>query len=257
MGFFGTILTFPERLNLQARHQGIRVSNRLVTSARLDAAATFNQLDSRVSGLSAAEVEDRLESYGRNVLLREKKLTFFDRLWDNVKNPLVLLLAMLAVVSFLTGDIRATVLIAAMVLLGIVLRFIQETRADHAAEALQAMVSTTATVVREGVKQEVPLGDLVPGDLVLLSAGDMVPADLRLISAKDLFLNQAALTGEALPVEKTAAAVESTGQNPLELTCLCFQGSNVESGTGQGIIVTTGARTYFGSLTAASTSSPG
>jgi Mg2+-importing ATPase len=253
MGFFGTILTFPERLNLQARHQGIRVSNRLVTSARLDAAATFNQLDSRVSGLSAAEVEDRLESYGRNVLLREKKLTFFDRLWDNVKNPLVLLLAMLAVVSFLTGDIRATVLIAAMVLLGIVLRFIQETRADHAAEALQAMVSTTATVVREGVKQEVPLGDLVPGDLVLLSAGDMVPADLRLISAKDLFLNQAALTGEALPVEKTAAAVESTGQNPLELTCLCFQGSNVESGTGQGIIVTTGARTYFGSLTASIT----
>ena len=119
-----------------------------------------------------------------------------------MKNPLVILLTALGVLSFLTGDQRATVVIFVMVLLGIVLRFVQEMRADHAAEKLRAMVSNTATVVRDGKESEVSLKLLVPGDIVRLAAGDMVPADVRVLSAKDLFLNQAALTGEALPVEK-------------------------------------------------------
>src|ERR1700690_2587678 len=117
-----------------------------------------------------------------------------------------------------------------MVLLGLVLRFVQESRADTAAEKLKAMVSTTATVVREGQRKEIPLGDLVPGDIVRLSAGDMVPADVRLVSAKDLFLNQAALTGESLPVEKLPKTVGTDIQNPLEMQNICFMGSNVESG---------------------------
>ncbi len=148
----------------------------------------------------------------------------------------------------LTGDLRATVMIFAMVLLGIVLRYFQESRADLAAETLQAMVSTTATVIREGKRQEIPLKELVPGDIVALSAGDMIPADVRLLSVKDLFLNQSALTGESLPVEKIPAAVDEAAQNPLEMGNLCFMGSNVESGTGTAVVVLTGGETYFGSL---------
>src|SRR5450756_3209970 len=113
--------------------------------------------------------------------------------------------------------------------LGVVLRFFQELRADNAAAKLQAMVSNTATLVRDGKQQELPLKRLVPGDIIRLAAGDMVPADVRVLSAKDLFLNQAALTGEALPVEKKAAPSSADLQNPLELPCLCFLGSNVES----------------------------
>ena len=170
------------------------------------------------------------------------------RLWDNVKNPLVILLTLLGLISFLTGDLRATIMILLMVLLGIVLRYYQESRADLAAEKLQAMVSTTATAIREGKRCEIPLQELVPGDIVALSAGDMIPADVRIISAKDLFLNQSALTGESLPAEKSSAAVGESIQNPLEMSDLCFMGSNVESGTGTAVVVHTGGATYFGAL---------
>jgi len=133
-----------------------------------------------------------------------KKNSLFGRLWENVKNPLVILLSILAVVSYITGDLRATIVILVMVVMGVVLRFIQEARADDAAEKLRAMVSTTATVIRDGKEQEISLLEIVPGDIVHLSAGDMVPADVRILTANDLFVNQAALTGEAIPVEKAA-----------------------------------------------------
>ena len=152
--------------------------------------------------------------------------------------------------SYLTGDLRATIVIFVMVVLGVVLRFFQEMRADNAAEKLKAMVNTTATVVRDGQDTEVPLKMLVPGDIIRLNAGDMVPADLRVLSAKDLFLNQAALTGESLPVEKKAAPASADIQNPLDLPDICFLGSSVESGTATGVVVHTGDRTYFGSLAA-------
>ncbi|NMB87569.1 MAG: magnesium-translocating P-type ATPase [Chloroflexi bacterium] len=236
-----------------ARHHGIRVSQQLWESARSNPQTLFEQLHSTPVGLSAEEAQARLKQYGANSVVREKPHTFLGRLWDNVKNPLVILLTLLGGVSFLTGDLRATVVIFGMVLLGIVLRFVQESRADHAAEKLQAMVSTTATVLRDGSRQEIPLREIVPGDVVHLSAGDMVPADVRVLSAKDLFLNQAALTGESLPVEKSPTCAGGEGQNPLELPCLCFQGSNVESGAGVAMVVTTGSNTYFGSLASAIT----
>ena len=150
--------------------------------------------------------------------------------------------------SFLTGDLRATMVIFVMVILGVVLRFFQEMRADNAAEKLKAMVSNTATLVRGDKEAEVSLKMLVPGDIIRLAAGDMVPADARVISAKDLFLNQAALTGEALPVEKKAAQASADVQNPLELPNICFLGSNVESGSATAVVIHTGNQTYFGSL---------
>lgn len=241
--------TLKESGDLAGRNKN-RVSDQLLEKARMDTSSALKDLESRLSGLSAAEVDARSKRYGLNEIAREKRRTPLLRLWDNVKNPLVILLITLGVLSYLTGDQRATIVIFVMVLLGVVLRFYQEMRADNAAEKLKAMVNTTATVVRDDIDTEVPLKLLVPGDIIRLNAGDMVPADMRVLSAKDLFLNQAALTGESLPVEKKAAPASSAVQNPLDLPDICFLGSSVESGSATGVVVHTGDRTFFGSLAA-------
>ena len=225
-----------------------QMADQLLSNAHTEATSTLEQLGTRMSGLSVAESEQRVLQYGPNEIAREKSQPPLMRLLDNVKNPLVLLLIALGVVSFLTGDLRAMVVIFVMVILGVVLRFVQELRADHAAEKLKAMVSTTATVIREDKDQEVTLKSLVPGDIIRLAAGDMTPADVRVLSAKDLFLNQAALTGESLPVEKNANPAPADITNPLELPNICFLGSNVESGTGIAVVIHTGDKTYFGAL---------
>ncbi|HVU94201.1 MAG TPA: magnesium-translocating P-type ATPase [Puia sp.] len=199
-------------------------------------------------GLSSEEAETRLRQYGFNEIAREKSLSWMRRLWNHLKNPLVILLGVLGIVSWVTSDISSALVIFTMVVLGIVLRYFQEMRADKAAEKLKAMVRTHATVVRDGKSSELPLQQLVPGDLVMLGAGDMIPADLRLLSAKDLFVNQAALTGESLPVEKSEKAAELHSDNPLELPHTCFLGTNVVSGTAKAVVVNTGDRTYFGAL---------
>jgi Mg2+-importing ATPase len=225
-----------------------RYSTELLEKARVDTDTVLKELGSQSSGLSDAEADSRLKKLGTNEIVREKRQSALMRLLSNVKNPLVLLLTALGVLSLLTGDVRAAVVIFAMVVLGVVLRFFQEMRADYAAEKLKAMVSNTATLVRGGTQKEVSLKMLVPGDIVQLAAGDMVPADVRVLVAKDLFLNQAALTGEALPVEKGAAPAPADVQNPLDLPNTCFLGSNVESGSATAVVIHTGAQTYFGSL---------
>src|SRR6185437_4786913 len=151
-------------------------------------------------GLSSEEAEMRIAQYGFNEIARERPISPFRRLWSHLKNPLVILLSILALVSWLTGDLRAATVILVMVILGVVLRYFQEMRADKAAQKLKAMVSTHATVIRDGQQTELPLKLLVPGDVVVLSAGDMVPADIQILTCKDLYVNQASLTGESLPV---------------------------------------------------------
>jgi Mg2+-importing ATPase len=227
---------------------GAHFSVQLLEKARADTDAVLKELGSQLSGLSEAEADSRLKQVGTNEIAREKRQSGLMRLLSNIKNPLVLLLLALGVLSFLTGDLRAMVVIFVMVVLGVVLRFFQEMRADNAAEKLKAMVSNTATLVRDGKEKEVSLKMLVPGDIIRLAAGDMVPADVRVLSAKDLFLNQAALTGEALPVEKKAALTPADVQNPLDLPNICFLGSNVESGSATAVVLHTGNQTYFGSL---------
>lgn len=225
-----------------------KVSDRLLEMAHQDPAAVLQTLKSELSGLSDLEADRRLKQAGPNEIAREKPKSLLERLWINFKNPLVILLLALGVVSYLTGDVRAMLVIFVMVLLGIVLRFLQEVRADNAAEKLKAMVTTTCTVIRGGKESEIPLKLLAPGDIVKLAAGDLTPADVRVLAAKDLFLNQAALTGEALPVEKRADIASSDIENPLDLPNICFQGSNVESGSGTAVVIYTGGQTYFGSL---------
>jgi Mg2+-importing ATPase len=135
-----------------------------------------------------------------------------------------------------------------MVVLGVMLRFVQESRADTAAAKLKAMIKVTATVLRDGRQAEMPLSHLVPGDLVVLAAGDMIPADIRVVTSKDLFIIQGSLTGESLPVEKFDARETRENLTPIELSNLCFLGTSVESGSATGVVVTTGKSTYFGSM---------
>ncbi len=225
-----------------------QISRELIQSAGLPNEELFKQFGTGPQGLTSDEAQSRLETYGLNQILHKKKLTIFGRLWSNIKNPLVILLTILGLVSYFTGDLRAALVIAVMILLGIILRFIQESRADKAAEELQKMVSTTATVMRDGTKQEIPMQEIVPGDIILFSAGDLVPADVRVITTKDLFLNQAALTGETMPVEKHPETWSSQTANAFEIHCLCFQGSNVQSGSGTALVIHTGSRTFLGSM---------
>ncbi|MBY0357297.1 MAG: magnesium-translocating P-type ATPase [Candidatus Obscuribacterales bacterium] len=221
--------------------------NILKKSAVADVSVSFEDLGSSINGLSSTEVERRLKQYGLNVIAENKEKTWFERLVNSLSNPLVLLLSLLASVSLLTGDLRSAIMMLIMIVLGVSLRYFQEWRADNSAAKLKAMVSTKTMVLRDGQLRELPIQLLVPGDIVTISAGDIVPADIRLIYSKDLFVNQAALTGESLPAEKSAL-VENSLNDPLMSQNLCFLGTHVEIGSAKGIVLSTGGRTYFGTL---------
>jgi P-type Mg2+ transporter len=226
----------------------LRAAEPVQDAATKESAEVLAALGTRASGLTEAEAAARLEQYGPNEVAREKRESWLQRLYVAARNPLVILLTILAILSFATGDFRAGTVMLLMVVLGMSLRFVQETRADTAAAKLKAMISVTATVVRDGQAREIPLQQLVPGDVVKLSAGDMVPGDVRLLSAKDLFVIQATLTGESMPVEKTDARDLRGSASAIERTNTCFLGTSVESGSATAVIVTTGAQTYFGKV---------
>lgn len=238
----------------------------------------LSKFQSSLSGLTQENVKSRLEQYGKNEVAREKVPSAFVQLLLAFKNPFIFVLLILALVSFFTDywlplqngeetDLTGIIIILTMVTLSGLLRFWQEFRSNKAAEALKSMIRTTATVLRRRNKNmptehiEVPLSDIVPGDIVFLSAGDMIPADIRLIESRDLFVSQAVLTGESIPVEKydTLGAVsqktteeidssEIDKDNVLDVNNICFMGTNVVSGTAKAIVVATGSDTHFGSL---------
>src|SRR3990167_5520756 len=186
----------------------------LLTVSNLPLAEVYIKLKTSADGLTMAKARERLQKYGKNIIAREKPPTWYSLIFANFKNPFVIVLLVLGAVSYLTGDMRATIVVIVMVLLSVIMRFLQEFRSSRAAEALRAMILVKATVRRQMIinendqvscqdnKCEIPFEDLVPGDIFLLSAGDMLPADVRLINSKDLFISQSALTGESMPVEK-------------------------------------------------------
>jgi Mg2+-importing ATPase len=225
-----------------------QVSRQLEQAASQPTADLLKNLQTSEDGLSSDEATNRLESVGPNLAAREERQTWFGRLVIAARNPLVILLTVLAMVAYGTGDFRAGTVMLLMVFLGLGLRFIQETKADTAAAKLKAMINVTATVLRDRQPVEIPIEQIVPGDMVRLSAGDMIPADVRLLAAKDLFVIQATLTGESLPVEKTEAPDARPGVGLLERGNLCFLGTSVESGSARGVVVATGAQTYLGKV---------
>ncbi|MDT7953517.1 MAG: magnesium-translocating P-type ATPase [Acetobacteraceae bacterium] len=247
------------------------LSIRAVLEARNDLRTTFAILKSSPSGLTEVEARLRLEENGPNETAHERAPHWSRQLLGAFRNPFIIVLAVLAIISLILdpSDLKAPIIIGTMITLSVILRFWQEYRSSHAAEALQAMVTTTATVLRRAssdgdpTPREVPVRELVAGDIVQLGAGDMVPADVRLLESKDLFISQAVLTGESLPVEKydtlgavapksaTAAATTGPDSSPLDVANICFMGTNVVSGQGRAIVVATGRHTYFGSLSKA------
>ena len=233
-----------------ARHAKALPATEIPRLSREARDALFAELGTCAEGLTTAEAEMARRRFGSNDIAGAKRQTIWRELYLRTRNPLNALLLALAAVSWATGDARAAVVIAVMVLLSVGLGFVQEHRSNRAAEALRAMVRTTASVIRRGMPgvTEVPIEALVPGDLVRLSAGDLVPADLRLLTAKDLHIDQAALTGEAMPAEKSDAVPPDTVDNPFDLQNICFMGSNVLSGAATGIVLQTGPQTYFGRI---------
>jgi P-type Mg2+ transporter len=221
---------------------------KLSNISRMEPADALSFLGTNLNGLSATVVEERTEKFGYNEITHEKERGWSWRLLLAAKNPLVILLLVLATIAFLTEDIRSGIVMTLMVILGVILRFIQETKADNAAAKLKAMINVTATVMREGVQEEIALKNLVPGDIIVLSAGDMIPADVRILSAKDLFLIQASLTGESLPVEKYDYREIREKVNPIELCNIAYLGTSIESGSATAVVVTTGSQTYFGTM---------
>src|SRR5258706_883190 len=220
----------------------------MTEASRKPSDQVFQMLATAPTGLTEAEAAERVQKYGPNEIAHEKKHSWWHRLYTAARNPLVILLTVLAILSFATGDYRAGTVMVLMVVLGLALRFVQEMRADHAAAKLKAMISVTATVMRDGQAREIPLQQLVPGDVVKLCAGDMIPGDVRLVSAKDLFVIQATLTGESMPVEKTDAPDPRENVSPIEHTNICFLGTSVETGSATGVIIATGSQTYFGKM---------
>jgi P-type Mg2+ transporter len=242
----------PKRLlaGTQQRLKAIRVASILVESAALSVAQVCARLDTRLEGLSDARAAIRRNQYGANVLARDRGPGFLRLLWRAVLNPLVLLLAALSMLSFATGDSRAGTMMLVMIAMSVGLKLIQESRADRAAAKLKAMISVNATVVRDGVAREIAVAQLVPGDVVQLTAGDMVPGDVRIVQAKDLFVTQGSLTGESFPVEKSPAETAATGTaiEPVALHNIAFLGTSVESGSALAVVVATGASTYLGGM---------
>lgn len=224
------------------------VSPALGQAARGSLESLLEALGTSHQGLSSEEAARRLIRYGHNVVAQEKRHSTLMLLARAMANPLVILLSLLAAISYATEDTRAGIVMTVMVVLGIVLRVVQEAKADAAAARLKAMISVTATVIRDGEPTEIPVGHLVPGDMVRLSAGDMIPADLRLVSCKDLFIMQASLTGESLPVEKVDTPETGPQTSPLEFRNICYLGTSVESGTATGVVVNTGLNTYLGTV---------
>ncbi|MFM8634737.1 MAG: magnesium-translocating P-type ATPase [Planctomycetia bacterium] len=231
------------------RYLRARVSGRVSAAAASDPAGAIEAMRSSPTGLSADEAARRLAADGPNRLQPNERGGggLFLRA---VGNPLVVLLAILSGSSFLSGDLAAASLMASMMAIGVGLRFVQESRADAAAAALRAMIRIHATVVRDGAAAEIPIGEIVRGDIIHLAAGDMVPADVRILFCKDLFVTQAVLTGESFPVEKFAAADHDPTRPPLDLSCIAYLGTSVASGTAEAVVLETGRTTFLGSVAA-------
>lgn len=253
-----------------AQQVGQQLSAQLKKAAKHSQADVYSAYTTHRDGLTENEAAQRRERYGLNELNQEKPLSWWHHLWYCYKNSFNILLTILAIVAAMTDDMTGTIIISVMVVLSTLLRFWQESKSNKAAEALKSMVSNSASVYRRGLSYqqlndmaqrygidlkenpgtifEIPTKYLVPGDVIRLSAGDMVPADCRIVFAKDLFVSQAAMTGESMPVEKFADLLDPDQENAMALDNIVFMGTNIVSGSASAVVLSTGNESYFGAL---------
>ncbi|MFD9210155.1 magnesium-translocating P-type ATPase [Streptomyces sioyaensis] len=235
------------------------VGEKLAQVSARSAAQVLQDLHARHNGLKYSDVTERQERFGPNTVAHERAPSWGIQLAKAFANPFIAVLVLLAAVMYVQDpEDPGVVILSVMVGISGLLRFWQEFRSGRAADALSELVTTTCAVQRRAGRSslpttlEVPMDQVVPGDLVKLAAGDLVPADLRLIAAKDLMVGQAALSGESLPVAKDDIRGDDRGQrataDPVEAGNLCLMGTSVTSGTATGVVVATGVDTYFGSM---------
>ncbi|MDV4311117.1 type I restriction enzyme endonuclease domain-containing protein [Acinetobacter baumannii] len=269
--FFGRNRSFKElHQSSYAQEISKNLSKRLLNASRAQTNDLLKQFDTHLTGLTEEQAYTQQMTVGLNEVTHEKPLTWWQHLWYCYRNPFNILLSLLALIAFFTDDLTGSTIISVMVILSTLLRYWQEAKSNQAADALKAMVSNTATVLRHQVSAEdlelmherygidnknqtthqfeIPIQYLVPGDVILLSAGDMIPADCRILSAKDLFVSQAAMTGESMPVEKFPLQKNLEETSALELDNIVFMGTNIVSGSAQAVVLSTGIQTYFGAL---------
>lgn len=234
--------------------QNCALSQRALKLSQMEEQALWDEFASHPEGLNEAEVLSIRQQAGDNQLPAARPMPWWKHLWGCYRNPFNLLLTVLGIVSYATDDLFAACVIGLMVVISTLLNFLQEATSSKAVDSLKAMVSNKATVLRvvnelgENHWQTIPVSELVPGDRIRLAAGDMIPADLRLLTTRDLFISQASLTGESLPVEKSARPSSSDISDPLTCENLCFMGTSVVSGTGEALVTATGGNTWFGQL---------
>jgi len=218
-----------------------------VTWHALSREQVLDKLDSGLDeGLSSQEASGRLDKYGPNQLAEGKKTTFWKMVYDQLNNFVIIMLMVAAVVSAIVGEPVDSAAIVAIVVLNTIMGVVQESRAQDELEALKKMASPEAQVLRDGRRVSIPARELVPGDIVFLETGNYVPADVRLIEAVNLKIEEAALTGESVPVEKNAAAVMDSDATLGDRKNTAFSGTVVTYGRGKGIIVSTGMNTQIG-----------
>ncbi|MCL2567405.1 MAG: magnesium-translocating P-type ATPase [Alphaproteobacteria bacterium] len=242
---------------------------RLLESCTMNNESIFKEYQNSLAGLPLEIIASMRAKYGSNEISHKKGASIFKQLYGAFISPFTIILFILATVSLFTDvilanpgekDYSAVLIITTMVFISGILRFVQEYRSDKSAEKLKNMVKTTISVRRKtnqetqekrdnlNISQEIPITELVVGDIINLSSGDMIPADCRILQAKDLFVSQSSLTGESAPVEKFSAAMEGAQTNPLDANNLVFMGSNVVSGSAIAMVIVSGDRTIFGSI---------
>jgi Ca2+-transporting ATPase len=200
------------------------------------------------TGLSDLEAKARLNTYGLNELAAVEKVSPLRIFFKQFKNILLVILLVATAVSAILGETIDAIVIAVIVLFVVIMGFAQEYRAENALEALKQMLSPTCTVIRQGKEKEVPIREVIPGDIIVLKTGDKIPADLRLIETVNLQIDEATLTGESTPVTKTLATLPE--KTPVaDKTNMVFSGTAVTYGKGKGVIIATGMRTEFGKIT--------
>jgi P-type Mg2+ transporter len=229
-------------------HARTEDEKRLLEVCSLPPNGALQIMGSNAQGLSTDIAEGLLQKYGRNEITQTRRLNFLQDILRRLNSPLVIQLLIIAIASAIIGEIKSAVIVSAMILLSVGLSYVLDRRSSRAVEALGRRVQSRAVVLRDGKENEVPLAELVPGDVVLLQAGSIIPADMRLLSARDFFVSQATLTGESMPVEKNADPSVNGGTALLDLGNACFQGSSVSSGTARGLVINTGSRTFFGAI---------
>lgn len=238
----------------------LTAKERLELAMMQPTAELLTQVGSSPRGLSPEQVEANRETYGENVITKANQATLWQKIYESIINPFTVILLIIALVSLVTNVILAEpgeqdpttpIIIIILVIVSGAIRFFQELKSDQAASNLSSLIVNTATVIRDGQESEVPIDELVVGDLVKLSAGDMLPADVLLLESRDFFVQQSSLTGESDSVEKKAYPLPGDSQankSPLEAEQLVFMGSNVVSGSATALVLVTGNHTLIGRI---------